>query len=76
LTPSCTKSFVGWGFASGSDPTGELICISGVYFKREGRKREGEGRKRGEDGREKRGRGSSSFALGRKKKSRRLWTSV
>jgi len=77
LTPICTKSFVGLGFAA--DPTGgaysalpdTLAVFRGLLLKRgkgKGGKREMTGRER----REGEG-GSSSFGLGRKKKSRRLW---
>ena len=65
LTPICTKSFVGWGFATGftggvhSTPPGPLAVFRGPTSK--GRGRQGEG-------------GSSSFARGRKKKRRRLCT--
>jgi len=58
LTPICTKSFVGWGFATGftggvhSTPPGPLAVFRGPTSK--GRGRQGEG-------------GSSSFARGRKK---------
>jgi len=79
LTPICTRSFVGCGFAP--DPTGSLqrspdplpvfrglLLNGGDREERKGRGREE--RRRGEEGQG--GERSSSFALGRKKKSRRL----
>jgi len=64
LTAICTKSFVGWGFAPDftggaySAPTDPL-----AVFRRPTSKGMARERRRG---------GSSSFAVGRKKKSRRL----
>jgi len=63
LTQICTKSFVGWGFAPDltggaySAPPNPLAVFRGSTSKGRGEKRRG---------------GSSSFAIQRKKKSRRL----
>jgi len=72
LTPICTKSFVGWGFAP--DPTGgayraptdPVAVFRGPTSKGGGDTTGGEGEESKGRGREERG-GSSSFALGRKK---------
>jgi len=73
MTPICTKSFVGWGFAP--DPTGRaysappdhLAILGGLLLK--GGERE-KRKVRGAEGRVGEWReGSSSFALGRKKVS-------
>ena len=87
LTPICTKSFVGWGFSP--HPTGRAYSAPpdtlGVFRgptskKRRGRKgRGGEGEERRGDEKKETGEakgGSSSFARGRKKKSKRLCTRV
>ena len=70
------KSIVGWGFAP--DPTGGAYSAPPAVFwgpTSKGRRGKGERGKEKRKERECEGReeGSSSFALGRKKKSRRLW---
>jgi len=85
LAQICTKSFVGWGFSP--DPTGgaysappdPLAVFRGPTLREEGQgRREGRGGEGRELRREKGGEGrrrelrTLSFALGRKKKSRRL----
>jgi len=81
LTPTCTRSFVRWGFAP--DPTGgaysappdSLAVFRGPTSKgREGsgeEERRGERERREEEGRGK-GKGGREFVLRKKKKSRRL----
>jgi len=71
LTPLCTKSFVGWGFAL--DPTGgayraptDPVAVFRGPTSKGGDTTGGEGEESKGRGREERG-GSSSFALGRKK---------
>jgi len=79
MTPICTKSFVGWGFAP--DPTGRaysappdhLAILGGLLLKGGGRKRRGKRKEKGErSGWEGWGVEGREFVLcPRKKKSRR-----
>jgi len=79
LTPICTKSFVGWGFAPDTtegaysappDPPDVFrgLLLKGGEGKRKSREKEGGRGREGKGGEV----GSSPFRLGRKRKSQRL----
>jgi len=68
LTPICTKSFVGWGFAPLTAPPGPLAVFRGPTSKGggEGEKREMKGR--GEEKGGEQDRGGKEFVLCHRKK--------